>query len=107
MTLLRVRRMLCGRLDVVRGSAYLFPQAIASNPLTNSQVSTYNSQGFEVGIHVDSTPTCSNWSTANLDSFSPTCSHPLQHNSPVCLHPRPIACTASAGAITIRSRKSS
>ena len=53
----------------VRGSAYLFPQAIASNPLTNSQVSTYNSQGFEVGIHVDSTPTCSNWSTASLDSF--------------------------------------
>ena len=53
----------------VRGSAYLFPQAIASNPLTNSQASTYTSQGFEVGIHVDSNPTCSNWSTADLDSF--------------------------------------
>ena len=53
----------------VRATAYLFPQAIASNPLTNSQVSAYVAQGFEVSVHGDSSPTCSNWSTADLDSF--------------------------------------
>ena len=53
----------------VRGSAYLSPAGDSDNSLTNSQASTYNSQGFEVGIHVDSNPTCSNRSTADLDSF--------------------------------------
>jgi hypothetical protein len=53
----------------VRATAYLFPQAIASNPLTDAQVAAYVAQGFEVSLHADSTPTCSNWSTTELDSF--------------------------------------
>ena len=52
----------------VRATAYLFPQAIASNPLTDAQVAAYVAQGFEVSVHADSSPTCSNWSTADLDS---------------------------------------
>jgi len=56
----------------VRATAYLFPQAIASNPLSNAQVATYVAQGFEVGVHADSNPTCSNWSTAELDSYYST-----------------------------------
>ena len=53
----------------VRSTAYLFPQALASNPLTNTQVSTYTSQGFELSVHADSNPTCSNRSNANLNSY--------------------------------------
>jgi hypothetical protein len=51
----------------VRGTSYLFPQELANNPLTDSQVASYTAQGFEVGVHVDSSPTCSNWTTAQLD----------------------------------------
>ncbi len=52
----------------VRGTAYLFPQMIASNPLTDSQAAAYVAQGFEISVHVDSDPTCSNWLPANLDA---------------------------------------
>jgi len=52
----------------VRATAYLFPQILASNPLTDSQVAAYTAQGFEVSAHVDSSPTCSNWATSSLDS---------------------------------------
>ena len=45
----------------VRGTAYLFPQSLASNPLTDSQAAAYVAQGFEISVHVDSSPTCSNW----------------------------------------------
>ena len=40
----------------VRGTAYLFPQVLASNPLTDSQAASYVAQGFEIGVHVDSDP---------------------------------------------------
>jgi len=50
----------------VRATAYLFPNIIASNPLTNSQVSSYVAQGFEIGVHVDSANTCSDWTTTAL-----------------------------------------
>jgi len=53
----------------VRASAYLFPQALASNPLTDSQVAAYIAQGFEVSFHADSNPTCSDWTPSELDSF--------------------------------------
>ena len=52
----------------VRATAYLFPQILASNPLTDSQVAAYTAQGFEISAHVDSSPTCSNWATSELDS---------------------------------------
>jgi uncharacterized protein DUF4082/Big-like domain-containing protein len=52
----------------VRATAYLFPQAIATNSLTNTQAANYVAQGFEIGVHVDSNPTCSNWTTSALDT---------------------------------------
>ena len=53
----------------VRSTAYLFPNIIASNPLTNSQVASYTAQGFEVGVHVDSSPTtCNDWTTSTLNT---------------------------------------
>ena len=53
----------------VRATSYLFPQSLASNPLTNSQAAAYVTQGFEIAMHGDSTPTCSNWTTSQLDSW--------------------------------------
>jgi len=52
----------------VRGTSYLFPQALSGNTLTDSQAAAYTAQGFEVAVHVDSNPTCSNWTLAELDS---------------------------------------
>jgi len=53
----------------VRATAYLFPQSLATNSLTDSQVAAYTAQGFEVSVHVDSDPTCSNWTASDLDSL--------------------------------------
>jgi Domain of unknown function (DUF4082)/Bacterial Ig-like domain len=53
----------------VRASAYLIAPSIASNPLTNAQAASYIAQGFEVGVHVDSVPDCSNWTPSQLASF--------------------------------------
>jgi Domain of unknown function (DUF4082)/Bacterial Ig-like domain/Bacterial Ig domain len=53
----------------IRESAYLFPQSLASNPLTDSQAAAYIAQGFEVGVHVDSVPDCSTWTRSQLESF--------------------------------------
>jgi hypothetical protein len=50
----------------VRATAYLFPQSIAANPLTNSQAAAYVAQGFEIGAHVDSSPDCTNWNLSEL-----------------------------------------
>ena len=53
----------------VRATAYLFPQALATNSLTNAQVAAYIAQGFEISVHVDSLPdTCSDWTPSALDS---------------------------------------
>ena len=52
----------------VRATGYLFPQVMASNPLTNSQAAAYTAQGFEVSVHVDSSPTCSDFTTTALGS---------------------------------------
>ena len=56
----------------VRGTTYLFPQALASNTLTDSQAAAYVAQGFEIGVHVDSNPTCSDWSPSGLDTVYTT-----------------------------------
>ncbi|MFI5088964.1 MAG: DUF4082 domain-containing protein [Terriglobales bacterium] len=52
----------------VRSTAYLFPNIIATNSLTNAQVASYIAQGFEVGVHVDSATTCNDWTTSALDT---------------------------------------
>jgi len=56
----------------IRATAYLFPQSLASNPLTDPQVAAFTSQGFEVAMHGDSSPSCTNWDTTSLDSFYTT-----------------------------------
>jgi len=54
----------------VRATSYLFPQDLASTTFTNSQAASYITQGFEIALHGDSSPTCSNWTTSGqLDSF--------------------------------------
>ena len=52
----------------VRGTAYLFPNIIATTTLTNSKVATYLSQGFEIGVHVDSATDCQDWTKTQLDT---------------------------------------
>lgn len=52
----------------VRATAYLFPQSLATNPLTDAQAAAYAAQGFEIAAHVDSNPTCSDWTQPGLDS---------------------------------------
>ncbi|MGC2322970.1 MAG: DUF4082 domain-containing protein, partial [Terriglobales bacterium] len=54
--------------ECVRGTAYLFPKVIATNSLTNTQVANYISQGFEIGVHVDSATDCQDWTTTQLDT---------------------------------------
>ena len=54
--------------ECVRGTAYLFPPSVASNPLTDSQAATYINNGFEISVHVDSIPDCSDWTPASLDA---------------------------------------
>jgi hypothetical protein len=54
--------------ECVRGSAYLFPPIAASNPLTDAQAATYTNDGFEIGVHVDSNPSCSNWTPSSLEA---------------------------------------
>ena len=55
--------------ECVRGTAYLIPPNIASNPLTNSQAASYVAQGFEISVHGDSVPDCSDWTYTSLNSF--------------------------------------
>jgi hypothetical protein len=55
--------------ECVRGTAYLLPPSVADNPLTNSQAASYNSSGFEISVHVDSSPDCADWTPSALDSF--------------------------------------
>jgi Domain of unknown function (DUF4082)/Bacterial Ig-like domain/Bacterial Ig domain/Abnormal spindle-like microcephaly-assoc'd, ASPM-SPD-2-Hydin len=52
----------------VRGTSYMFPKIIADNPMTDAQAAAYVAQGFELSVHVDSDPTCSNWIPADLDN---------------------------------------
>src|SRR5690606_13857904 len=46
--------------ECVRGTSYLF----TNNPLTAQQVGTYNSAGFEMGLHVN--PNCSDFTLNSL-----------------------------------------
>ncbi len=55
--------------ECVRSSSYLFPAWRAGNPLTNAQAASYLAQGFDIGVHNDSDPSCADWTTSSLDSF--------------------------------------
>jgi len=52
----------------VRGTAYLFPNIVATTTLTNAQVAAYVAQGFEIAAHVDSASDCQDWTTSELNS---------------------------------------
>jgi hypothetical protein len=47
----------------LRFSSYIYP----NTPLTNAQATSYDQQGFEVGLHVNTN--CDNWTPASLESF--------------------------------------
>ena len=47
----------------IRSTSYIFP----NTPITNEQVASYQAQGFEIGLHVNTD--CSNWTPASLDGF--------------------------------------
>jgi hypothetical protein len=55
--------------ECVRASAYLFPPTLAANPLTDKQAADAVSRGFEIGVHVNSAPDCSDWNAASLDAI--------------------------------------
>ncbi|GAA2709523.1 DUF4082 domain-containing protein [Actinoplanes palleronii] len=46
-----------------RFTSYIFP----STPLTNGQATSYQSRGFEVGLHVNTN--CADWTTSSLAGF--------------------------------------
>ncbi|MEQ1638863.1 MAG: N,N-dimethylformamidase beta subunit family domain-containing protein, partial [Methylococcales bacterium] len=47
----------------VRGTSYMF----YNTPLTNTSATSYNAQGFEVGLHVNTN--CANYTPATLENF--------------------------------------
>ena len=49
--------------ECIRGTSYIF----ATNPMTNSQASAFNNDGFEISLHVNSN--CANWIPSSLSSF--------------------------------------
>ncbi|WP_051242281.1 DUF4082 domain-containing protein [Azohydromonas australica] len=48
--------------ECVRGTSYIYP----GTPLTNQQAAQYNADGFEVGLHVNTS--CNDFTAASLDS---------------------------------------
>ncbi len=54
--------------ECVRASSYLIPLIAATNPLTNSQAAAYTNLGFEVSAHIDSNPTCTDWTASSLNA---------------------------------------
>ncbi len=47
----------------IRSTSYIFP----NTPITNEQVASYQAQGFEIGLHVNTD--CNNWTPASLTGF--------------------------------------
>jgi hypothetical protein len=54
--------------ECVRGTAYLIAPSVGSNPLTNDMAAAYIDSGFEISVHVDTDPDCSDWTPASLDA---------------------------------------
>jgi hypothetical protein len=49
--------------ECVRGTSYIYPSA----KLTNAQAINYTSQGFEVGLHVNTN--CADFTPSSLETF--------------------------------------
>ncbi len=49
--------------ECVRGTSYIFP----NTPLTDPQAATYNAEGFEVGLHLNTN--CADFTQAQLEAF--------------------------------------
>lgn len=49
--------------ECIRGTSYIYP----NTPITNAQAAAYNSQGFEISLHLNSN--CSNYTTSSLASL--------------------------------------
>ncbi|HEX7254734.1 MAG TPA: LamG-like jellyroll fold domain-containing protein [Gaiellaceae bacterium] len=50
--------------ECVRGTSYIYP----GSPLTNTQAAAYEADGFEVGIHVNVSGGCGNWTESSLST---------------------------------------
>jgi Domain of unknown function (DUF4082)/Bacterial Ig-like domain/Bacterial Ig domain/Purple acid Phosphatase, N-terminal domain/FlgD Ig-like domain/Cohesin domain len=50
----------------IRGTSYIYP----GTPITNTQAAAFESQGFEISVHVNTN--CANWTPASLDNFYTT-----------------------------------
>jgi hypothetical protein len=48
--------------ECIRGTSYIYP----NTPITNTQASTYNTNGFEIAVHVNTD--CANWTAASLQT---------------------------------------
>jgi hypothetical protein len=48
----------------VRGTSYMWD----ATPITDAQAAAFVAQGFELALHVDTSPTCTNWTAAELTS---------------------------------------
>jgi len=49
--------------ECIRGTSYIFP----NTPLSNAQAASYNAQGFEVGLHINTS--CADFTPASLRDF--------------------------------------
>jgi WD40 repeat protein len=49
--------------ECIRGTSYIYP----NTPITDSQVAAYNSQGFEISLHLNTG--CDNFTASSLSSF--------------------------------------
>ena len=49
--------------ECIRGTSYIFP----NTPLTNAQAASYNAQGFEVGLHINTN--CADFTPTSLRTF--------------------------------------
>ncbi|MCO5237242.1 MAG: hypothetical protein M9933_13325 [Chitinophagaceae bacterium] len=60
----------------IRSTSYIFP----NTPITNEQIVSYQAQGFEIGLHVNTN--CENWNSASLENFITTQKGELLENLP-------------------------
>ncbi|MBX2921807.1 MAG: DUF4082 domain-containing protein [Chitinophagaceae bacterium] len=61
----------------IRGTSYIYPNTAG---ITNAQVASYQAQGFEIGLHVNTN--CENWTPGSLDGFITDQKAAIQGNLP-------------------------
>jgi hypothetical protein len=54
--------------ECIRGTSYLFPTINSTNPLSNGQAADFVADGFEISVHIDTIPDCSDWTFSSLAS---------------------------------------